>query len=86
MSRIAVCLGGQMRSFAAKCDLPPHTDAASTTDVASTRFGLPPRIAKYICSALAVLYHTHFAVLFITWVPSLDHINHVILQFQFINI
>jgi hypothetical protein len=41
--------------FAAKCDLPPHTDVASTTDAASTRFALPPRIAKYVCSALAVL-------------------------------
>ncbi|KAH3784381.1 hypothetical protein DPMN_162335 [Dreissena polymorpha] len=55
MSRTAACLGGQMRSFAAKCDLPPHTDTASTTDAASTRFALPPRIAKYVCSALAVL-------------------------------
>ncbi|KAH3711178.1 hypothetical protein DPMN_070679 [Dreissena polymorpha] len=57
MSRIAACLGRQMRSFAAKCDLPPHTDAASTTDVASTRFALLPGIAKYVCSALAVLYY-----------------------------
>ncbi|KAH3770558.1 hypothetical protein DPMN_171845 [Dreissena polymorpha] len=56
MSQIAACLGGQMRSFAAKFDLPPHTDAASTTDAATTRFALPPRIAKYVCSALAVLY------------------------------
>ncbi|KAH3897620.1 hypothetical protein DPMN_021812 [Dreissena polymorpha] len=56
MSRIAACFGGQMPSFAAKCDLPPHTDAASTTDTASTRFALPPRIAKYVCTALAVLY------------------------------
>ncbi|KAH3855792.1 hypothetical protein DPMN_098361 [Dreissena polymorpha] len=56
MSRIEACLGGQMRSFAAKCDLPPHTDAASSTDAASTRFALPPRIAKDVCSALALLY------------------------------
>ncbi|KAH3883644.1 hypothetical protein DPMN_007604 [Dreissena polymorpha] len=56
MSWIAACLGGQMRSFAAKCDLPTHTDAASTTDAALTRFALPPRITKYVCSALAVLY------------------------------
>ncbi|KAH3805427.1 hypothetical protein DPMN_133730 [Dreissena polymorpha] len=55
MSRIAACLGGQMRSFTAKCDLPPRTDAASTTDAALTCFALPPRIAKYICSVLAVL-------------------------------
>ncbi|KAH3894946.1 hypothetical protein DPMN_019106 [Dreissena polymorpha] len=55
MSWIVACLGGQMRSFVAKCDLPPHTDEASTTDTASTRFALPPRIAKYVCSALAVL-------------------------------
>ncbi|KAH3894299.1 hypothetical protein DPMN_018456 [Dreissena polymorpha] len=46
MSRIAACLGGQMGSFKAKCDLPPHTDAASTTGAASTCFDLPPRIAK----------------------------------------
>ncbi|KAH3806879.1 hypothetical protein DPMN_135207 [Dreissena polymorpha] len=56
MSRIEACLSGQMRSFAAKFYLPPHTDAASTPDAASTRFALPPRIAKYVCSALAVLY------------------------------
>ncbi|KAH3708694.1 hypothetical protein DPMN_068152 [Dreissena polymorpha] len=57
-SRLAsACLGGQMRSFTAKCDLPPHTDAASTADSASTRCTLPPRIAKYVCSALTVLYH-----------------------------
>ncbi|KAH3878171.1 hypothetical protein DPMN_002057 [Dreissena polymorpha] len=56
MSRIAACFGGQMPSFAAKCDLPPLTDAALTTDAASTRFTLPPRIPKYVCSALAVLY------------------------------
>ncbi|KAH3798005.1 hypothetical protein DPMN_151595 [Dreissena polymorpha] len=55
MSRIAACLDGQMRSFAAKCDLLPHTDAASTTDAALTCFALPPRFAKYVCSALAVL-------------------------------
>ncbi|KAH3783160.1 hypothetical protein DPMN_161088 [Dreissena polymorpha] len=56
MSRIEACLGGQMRSFAAKFDLLPHTYSASTADVASTRFALPPQIAKYVCSALAVLY------------------------------
>ncbi|KAH3880486.1 hypothetical protein DPMN_004400 [Dreissena polymorpha] len=55
-SRLAsACLSGKMRSLAAKCDLPPHTDAASTADLASTRCALPPRIAKYVCSALAVL-------------------------------
>ncbi|KAH3883617.1 hypothetical protein DPMN_007577 [Dreissena polymorpha] len=45
----SACLGGQMRSFAAKCDLPPHTDAASMADSASTRCALLPRIAKYRC-------------------------------------
>ncbi|KAH3895413.1 hypothetical protein DPMN_019577 [Dreissena polymorpha] len=36
-SRLAsACLGIQMRSFAAKCDLPPHTEAASTAFSAST--------------------------------------------------
>ncbi|KAH3845612.1 hypothetical protein DPMN_087894 [Dreissena polymorpha] len=56
-SRLASArLGGQMRSFAAKCDLPLHTDAASKADSASTRCALPPLIAKYVCSALAVLY------------------------------
>ncbi|KAH3782665.1 hypothetical protein DPMN_160584 [Dreissena polymorpha] len=55
-SRLAsACVGGQMRSFAAKCDLPPHTDVASTADSASTHYALPPQIAKYVCSALAVL-------------------------------
>ncbi|KAH3895678.1 hypothetical protein DPMN_019843 [Dreissena polymorpha] len=33
--------------IAAKCDLPPHTDAASTADLASTRCALLPRIAEY---------------------------------------
>ncbi|KAH3742116.1 hypothetical protein DPMN_048851 [Dreissena polymorpha] len=56
MSLIAACLSGQMRSFMAKCNLPPHTDAASTTEAASPRFALLSRIAKYVCSALAVLY------------------------------
>ncbi|KAH3894973.1 hypothetical protein DPMN_019133 [Dreissena polymorpha] len=51
MSLIATCLGRQMLSFAAKCDMPPHTKVASTTDAASTRFALPPQIAKYVCSA-----------------------------------
>ncbi|KAH3741426.1 hypothetical protein DPMN_048151 [Dreissena polymorpha] len=56
-SRFAsACLGGQMLSFAAKCNLPPHTDAASTADSASNCCALPPRITKYVCSALAVLY------------------------------
>ncbi|KAH3878301.1 hypothetical protein DPMN_002189 [Dreissena polymorpha] len=50
MSLIAACLGGQMCSFAAKCDLPPHTNAASTADTAPTRFTLPLRIAKYFFS------------------------------------
>ncbi|KAH3890063.1 hypothetical protein DPMN_014132 [Dreissena polymorpha] len=55
-SRLAsACLGGQMQSIAAKCDLPPHTDAVLTADSASTCCALPPRIAKYVCSALAVL-------------------------------
>ncbi|KAH3737147.1 hypothetical protein DPMN_043726 [Dreissena polymorpha] len=39
-----------------RIDLPPHTEAASTADSALTRCALPPRIAKYVCSTLAVLY------------------------------
>ncbi|XP_052232810.1 integrator complex subunit 8-like isoform X2 [Dreissena polymorpha] len=46
MSRIAACLGGLMQSFAAKCNLPPHTDAASLADAVSTRFTLPQRITN----------------------------------------
>ncbi|KAH3713830.1 hypothetical protein DPMN_073631 [Dreissena polymorpha] len=42
----SACRGRQMRSIAAKCDLPPHTASASTTDAASTCFALPPGIAK----------------------------------------
>ncbi|KAH3871820.1 hypothetical protein DPMN_035035 [Dreissena polymorpha] len=57
----SACLGGQMRSFARKCDLPPHTEAASTADSASTRCALPSWIVKYVCSALAVLYMSNAA-------------------------
>ncbi|KAH3855439.1 hypothetical protein DPMN_098006 [Dreissena polymorpha] len=55
-SRLAsACRSGKMQSFAVKFNLLPHTDAASTADAASTYFTLPLRIAKYVCSALAVL-------------------------------
>ncbi|KAH3704223.1 hypothetical protein DPMN_079279 [Dreissena polymorpha] len=59
MSQIAACLDGQMRSIEAKCDMLPHTDTTSTADSASTRCSLTLQIAKYVCSALAVLYLDH---------------------------
>ncbi|KAH3882204.1 hypothetical protein DPMN_020216 [Dreissena polymorpha] len=53
-SRLAsACLGRQMRSFAAKCDLPPHTEAASTAFSASTV--APCRRRSQICLHLATI-------------------------------